>query len=309
MLKLGKRIFIKETFRDEAEIDTIVSENSDYIFGASSIFLPKFLIKTEDGAGTIPDGFAIDLATKQWFIVEAELAKHQVWSHIAPQISKQITASKKSTSKKMIAKILIDKVKDDKVLLEKLNSEGILPIHIHQVISEILEKSPIIGLPIDEISEDLKDWAGNLKYEVKLWRISKYVEFGHPENVLYEFPEESRPTFDTKTDGDGTGEIAQYDVKIIDLINADLLQVGQSLFMSYKPQSGSKQDFEAIIQGNGALKVLAKSFDSPSYASLFCIQAAGSPRKTVNGWNSWKDSNGVVLSKIREKYLKEKITL
>lgn len=74
MLKLGNRIFIKDAFVDETEIETVVIENADYIFGPASIFLPKALIRTTGGVGTIPDGFVIDLAAKKWYIVEAELA-------------------------------------------------------------------------------------------------------------------------------------------------------------------------------------------------------------------------------------------
>jgi len=51
------------------------------------------LIKTGEGKGTIPDGFAIDLAAKKWYLVEGELLHHNVWGLIVPQISKQVIAS------------------------------------------------------------------------------------------------------------------------------------------------------------------------------------------------------------------------
>lgn len=303
MLKFANRLFIKEAFTNEAEIDAVVAENSDYIFGASSVYLPKRLIKTKDGAGTIPDGFAIDFSTKQWFIIEAEVSNHPVWTHIAPQIAKQVTASSRSETKKMLSRLFLEEIKNNKGLLEKLSAENIPVIHIYREITEIFEKDPNIGLPIDEISDDLKDWTDTFKYDVKLWKIGKYMEFGHPENIIYEFPEESRPTYVSKKGGQEPEEIARYDVKIIDLVNSQLLRFEQSLFLSYKPQNGKKQDFEALIRADGALLVMDQVFSSPSYAALYCIKAAGSPRTTVNGWSSWKDSTKVPLSKIREKYL------
>jgi hypothetical protein len=42
----------------------ILIDNYEYIFGPSSIYLPKGLILTPDGFGTIPDGFAFDLFKK-----------------------------------------------------------------------------------------------------------------------------------------------------------------------------------------------------------------------------------------------------
>jgi hypothetical protein len=307
MLVLGDRKFIQEPFSSEEEIEKVVTNNSEYLFGPSSIYFPKALIKTIDGVGTIPDGFVIDLSTRQWYIVEAELAKHNVWAHIAPQVAKQITAARSSNSRKLIAQFIVDTVKDDKVSLDKFQGEGIHTINIHQVVSDILEKPPIIGMPIDTISNDLKEWAGTVKSEVKLWIIKKYVEFGKPSVVLYEFPEEFKPAFDTKlVDDNQQDKITQYDVKISDLVEASLLSFGEKLLMTYKPQKGEKKEYETTIQEDGSLSVLGKPFTSPSYAALFCIQNAGSTRTTTNGWENWKNSKGQSLSELRDQYLAQK---
>ena len=147
--------------------------------------------------------------------MEAELAKHNVWAHIAPQVAKQITAAHNAKTRKLISRFIINTVKADKVALDKFQSEEIDTINIYQLVSEILEKAPIIGMPIDRISEDLKEWATTLKSEVKLWVIRKYVEFGKPTNILYEFPEEFRPANDSSiVDPDRPDKITQYDVKI-----------------------------------------------------------------------------------------------
>jgi Restriction Enzyme Adenine Methylase Associated len=304
MLVFGDRKFIQETFSSEDEIEKVVTNNSEYIFGSSSIYFSKALIKTIDGVGTIPDGFVIDLSSRQWYIVEAELATHNVWSHISPQVAKQITAARSGNSRKRIAQFMVNTIKDDKISLEKFQTEGIQTINIHQTISEILEKQPIIGMPIDIISNDLKEWATTLSSEVKLWVIQKYVEFGKPSVILYEFPEEFKPAFDTKIDDpDQPDKFTQYDVKISDLVKAELLSFGEKLFMTYKPKNGKKQDYETTIQENGSLIVFGETFTSPSYAALYCIKNAGSPRNTTNGWNSWKNAEDQVLAKLRDQYL------
>src|SRR5699024_10271159 len=102
MLIFNDRKFIKSPFDNEAELEQVIVDNYEHIFSPSSIYLPKKKIKTADRLGTIPDGFAIDLSTQKWYIVEAELLHHSVWNHIAPQVSKQVIASLQPISKKTI---------------------------------------------------------------------------------------------------------------------------------------------------------------------------------------------------------------
>ncbi len=64
MIILKDKKFITTNFANENEIEKVVEANAEYIFGPDSIYLPKMLIKSPDGVGTIPDGFAIDLASR-----------------------------------------------------------------------------------------------------------------------------------------------------------------------------------------------------------------------------------------------------
>lgn len=167
-------------------------------------------------------------------------------------------------------------------------------------------KEPIIGLPIDSISGDLKEWARTLKYNVKLWSISKYVDFNDKASIAYEFPEEFKPVLDTEEEQEKTDnqdELTRYEVSVADLIESEFLSVGQKLKMEYKPRNGSKRKYEAEILEDGSLKLLEQVYSSPSYAALAGIQDAGSDRKTVNGWTSWRTDEGKVLADIREEFL------
>jgi hypothetical protein len=56
--------FIKSPFDSEAELEQVIVNNYEYLFGPTSFYLPKAKIKTADGVGTIPDGFAIDIGQK-----------------------------------------------------------------------------------------------------------------------------------------------------------------------------------------------------------------------------------------------------
>ncbi|MEW6685573.1 MAG: hypothetical protein AB1393_05135 [Candidatus Edwardsbacteria bacterium] len=309
MLIHNDKKFIQANFENEDELERIVLENYEYIFGPGSFYLPKAIIKTREGVGTIPDGYAIDLSSRRWFIVEVELARHSVWNHIAPQISKQIIAAQQELSRKLLVEIAVSQYKDDDSIKDIFSDLNISELDVRKVLTEILETTPLIGLPIDSISPDLKDWARTLKNDVRLWTIKKYIEFGSPQNIVYEFPEEYKPVLDTQEekDVDSSGQdkatMASYDVTVFDLITAGLLNVGDKIRMSYKPRNGDQRNYEGMIEADGSISVLGKKFSSLSYAALFGIQEAGSDRKTVNGWTSWRTLQGDLLADVRDKYL------
>ena len=308
MLIFNDTKYLKTPFKNEDELEQVVVSNYEYIFGPTSIYLPKKLIKTGDGTGTIPDGFAIDLGSKKWYLVEAELLHHNVWNHIAPQVSKQVIASLQPISRKLIEDLAVEQYQQDPLTKEKFTDQGIKEINVRKVLSEILEQEPSVGIPIDAISGDLKEWARTLKYSVKLWTITKYVEFNRPESIIYEFPEEFKPELDTSEEesiDSVTGEVKQqyYDATISDLIDSGLLNVGDILIMEYKPRNRKKKRYEGIIEEDGSISVLGQSYSSPSYAALAGIQDAGSNRDTVNGWTSWKDQDGRLIAELRAEYL------
>lgn len=301
MILAGRKRFIAAAFDSEQELERVVQANAEYIFGPDSIYLPKSLIRTSDGFATIPDGFVVDLTSRTWFIVEAELAVHSVWNHIAPQVAKQIIAASQPSSRRMLTEVLISRIKENGALRERFEELGVSEIDIRRVVSEIFEKPPRVGIPIDRVSDDLREWALTVKVEVKLWVIRKLVEFGNAENVLYEIPEEYRPVLDTSPESDPTPSgLHTYDVTIADLITAGLLGAGDKLFMVYKPRGGERRQYEAMVTAEGAIELLGKSFTAPSYAALLGIQDAGSDRDTVNGWVTWKTVEGRTLAELRD---------
>lgn len=306
MLIFNDRKFIKTPFVNELEIEGVVIKNYEHLFGPDSFYLPKTLIKTADGSGTIPDGFAIDIGQKQWYIVEAELGHHDVWNHIAKQVSKQIVASQQIDTKRRLEDVAIDSYNLSSSVKEKFTNLNISSVDARKVIRDILEKDPIIGIPIDHIPNDLRDWAKQQKHKVKLWLISKYSEFGNSANIVFEFPEEFKPTLDTTEPEKHSNKAfapTKYEIELSDLIEVKLLSVVQILFMHYKPKHGVQKKYEAVLHADGSLTVLGQTFSSPSYAALAGIKDAGSDRQTVNGWTSWRTDTGQTLSELREQFL------
>lgn len=304
MIILDGRKFIETKFINEQEIEDLVVKYSEYFFGPSSIFVPKKKIKTFDGFSTIPDGFAIDLASRSWYLVEAELGHHSLWNHIAPQITKQLTSISREETAQLISELVVNMVNNDKLVLAKFNEEGIKPIDIRRVLGEILQKIPIVGIPIDSISKDLEQWAKTLRNDVRIWIIKKFLDIENPEIIAYQIPEEYRPTLEIIESENGEKRrIKTYEVTISDLINKSLLHKGQELLLQYGPGGANRRNFRAVINHDGSLAIDGNSFSSPSYAALHCIRSAGSNRETVNGWTSWKCENGEFLTQVRERYL------
>lgn len=305
MLVTDKKRFMQVPFDSEEEIEKVVVENGNDIFGPDSLFFTKALIKTSGGIGTIPDGFVIDLAERRWFIVEAETSKHDVYGHIARQVAKQVVAAKQPETRKKLIEIAAERAQGDPEIIELFADANIPPINIRKVLDEILEKDPIVGMPIDAVSKDLEDWAKTLNVKVRLWLIKKYVEPGNPKSVLYEIPDDARPVLSTVEDEkDSSAVIAQYDVSVLDLVQLDLIKVGEKLTMKYGPRNEEKKSYEGVVEKDGSITVLGKVFSSPSYAAVFAMQSAGSKRKTVNGWTSWRNSNGAFLADLRNDFLK-----
>ncbi len=304
MIILDDRKLIDAKFHNEQEIEDLVIANSEHFFGPASILIPKAKIKTTDGFGTIPDGFAVDIASRVWYVVEVELAHHSVWTHIAPQVTKQLLAASRQPTRQLLAEMLVRMVTEDEAVKEKFNDEGIKEINIRKVLSDIFEKPPIIGMPIDSVSNDLREWAETFKNDIKLWIVKKYVQFGAPEIYAYDIPEEYRPVVDT-TDRNNQPKsgIRTYDVSLTDLVNVNLLNEGDELLLSYQPRGGKRQQYVGVISDDGSISVLGQNYSSLSYAALSCIQDAGSDRTTVNGWTSWKTKDGQFLSHLREIYL------
>ena len=80
------------TFDKEHEIDDWLEENF-LDFWPNSIYLKGFKIKTPHGKGGIPDGFILDPSNNQWFVIENELLRHGVWTHIAEQLVRFVVAA------------------------------------------------------------------------------------------------------------------------------------------------------------------------------------------------------------------------
>jgi len=151
--------YSRVAFNDVAEIEKIVLDNYKKIFGDYALLLPKTKITTLGGTGTIPDGIVVDFEDEEWSVIEVELAGHGTWQHIAPQISKQLTATITNSAKAKIVDLCLSMIGSNSAFQDSLDDLGIHPIDIHRKLNTILAKKPVVALPIDDIPTDLDQYG------------------------------------------------------------------------------------------------------------------------------------------------------
>lgn len=276
--------YSKVQFKTEEEVEKVVVDNFKLLFGDYSILLPKFLIRTSGGKGTIPDGIIIDFKGSRWFIMEVERGVHDTWGHITKQIGKQFVAVMNPDMKNKITELCIAEIGKQKEFSKLLESDlKIQQIRIHGYVQEILEKKPIISLPIDFSPSDLEVWAK--QFNVQIQHIEKYMN-GKGE-VIYDFPglELTQENESLKTTNKSNA--------LHELVKAGLLKVGDKVYLDYGPKGMAKTHFEGKICSDGI--EVDGVVSSASISALRCIQKITPSRNTENGWKVWKTADGKLL--------------
>ena len=294
--KSGK-VYSKIEFVNEDEIESVVFNNFKLLFGDYSVLLDKSHISTNSGKSTVPDGIIINFQENIWYILEVERGIHGTWEHIAPQISKQITAMESLETKTKIAENCVKAINKNITFKDLLNEIDIEEINIHGIINKILKQPPKVALPIDFIPNDLKDWAQTLKVEVIVWLVEKYIDTKG--NVLFSIPEKE---IDFENDEDNNSKI-KGDL-LSQVIEKGLLSEGQELFFEYGPKGKSKTKFTGIVRKNGI--EVDGEISSVSVSSLRCIQKVSPTRTTSNGWTVWKTKDGKLINELYKKLVEIK---
>ena len=306
MLVSGLNKYYSTPFKDEKEIEQVVVDYAQYLFGSSIIFLPKSKISTIDGSSTIPDGFVIDIEREEWFLVEAELASHGTWQHIAPQVSKQIVAIDSKTTRDKILKICLEIIKRDKATANVFAELNIPQIEIHGKLLAILSKPPTIAIPIDNVPADLESWINTVKFQVKIWRIEKF-QSQDGQTTYYSIPDENIPTITTLlSKGRSVSTVVnKLSQPYQDMFESGYITDGQKVLHEYGPRGKPKITLYGILR-RGGVEVDGKVM-SLSAAAVYCMHQSGSNRETANGWIHWKTEDGIYLADLYDKMNLEKI--
>ncbi len=177
---IGKEKFQEYAFESEPEFEAAVIENSKFLFGKDSVYID---IKKRLGKGYnkgIPDGYVVDFTdpkSPQLYIVENELASHDVYGHISEQIARFSTII--TTSKSSIRDMLIKEIKKDEVLneeiLNRLDKSSF--DNLDQLMINLVEKTKIkIAIIIDDSEEELGLVLENFRNKPDVLLLQRYIK-------------------------------------------------------------------------------------------------------------------------------------
>jgi hypothetical protein len=154
LLKDGVK-YLPYEYKDESELEQMVVEHSEGVFGEDSLFLYKQRMQTLYGTVTIPDGFVLFTESREWCIVEVELASHPLYDHIVTQIMKFLGALQNPSVRKKLVEAFFEQIRLDYLLKNRFES-AIPGTELHKFLSDVLDKKPLIAIVIDKDHPDLK---------------------------------------------------------------------------------------------------------------------------------------------------------
>jgi predicted transport protein len=168
-------------FDKEADFEREIVTNSKQFFGLNSIYIDaKRKIETKHIGNSIPDGFLFELSNKdnpEFYIVEVELAKHDFYNHIFPQITKFFGFYKNPKSKNDLVEKIFTFINSDNEIKKEFKKH-LGEKEIYKFIKDTIEKSQNIILVIDgekkELPEIMETYSDTWGKMVTLVLIKKY---------------------------------------------------------------------------------------------------------------------------------------
>lgn len=172
--------FTEFTYTYEKDFGEAITNNSKLLFGVSTIYIDlKAKIDTKSLGGTIPDGLLFDLKdidSAEFYLVEVELAKHDFYKHIFPQITKFFAFFRNSKSQDELVGKIYEVIQSDKDL-EREFKQYLKGKEIFKFIKDTIENSQNILLIIDEMKPELPEMVDTYTEWSKMVKILVLKEY------------------------------------------------------------------------------------------------------------------------------------
>lgn len=195
----GRR-FIEYRYEREDEFERDILDSHGHFFGKDTIYIDaKRKIGSQSLGKAIPDGFLFDMSdpdNRQFYLVEVELAGHDFYKHIFPQITKFFAFFKDTKRQRELVEKLFSTINGAPELRERFRSY-LGTQETFKFLSDLVDSSQNILLVIDgdkpelpEITDTYSDTWGKM---VKVLTIKKYMSEGdsvftvHPEFDAIEY--------------------------------------------------------------------------------------------------------------------------
>jgi len=152
--------FVESAFKAASDLEKIIKDNSKILFGSNAIYFDlKNKIDTRSLGASIPDGFLFDFKDKEnpeFYLIEAELVKHDFYNHIFPQITKFFAFFKNPQSRNNLTEKLFSFVKSNEDI-ENEFKKYLGKKEIYKALKDVIENSQNILLIIDEVKPELQE--------------------------------------------------------------------------------------------------------------------------------------------------------
>ncbi|HLC63050.1 MAG TPA: DUF5655 domain-containing protein [Candidatus Nanoarchaeia archaeon] len=150
----------KENFACENDFETEIRENSKKLFGDKTIYLDKKnKIESLSLGGSIPDAILFDFKDQEevkFYLIEIELARHNFYTHIFPQITKFLAFYKNPVS----LNSLIEKIHNFVTTNESIKKEFESLLNgqeIYKSIKDAVENNQKILLILDDKKVEIEE--------------------------------------------------------------------------------------------------------------------------------------------------------
>lgn len=172
--------FHEYAYNQEKDFEDVVRKNTKLIFGSSTIYIDlKTRIETISLGGSVPDGLLFDLKnidSPEFYLVEIELAKHDFYKHIFPQMTRFFAFYRNSKAQNELIEKVFALTQGDKEL-EKEFKQFLKGKEIFKFIKDTIENSQNILLVIDEMKPELPEMIDTYTEWSKMVKIVVLKEY------------------------------------------------------------------------------------------------------------------------------------
>ncbi len=191
--------------------------------------------------------------------------------------------------------------KDDCLKLRLRKAIG--PVDIHKFLADLISKQPILTIIIEKDTQELREALNTLRYpQIKVVEFQTFVREGvglpvhaHLFETVLQAPVGNGGEGERPGGGDGKKR-PRIAVSVKDLIDANILKVGQEIYRWYRDNK-----YAAIILHNGKIKLIRDNSEHNSLST-----AAKGIAGSVDGWEWWRTTraNGeeCLLDELRKEY-------
>lgn len=295
--------------KETEDLEPMIQKHAKYIFGENALYIDrKQKLRSLAGTGSIPDAYVISLGgdSPHWHIVEIELSYKDPGRHLVTQINDFINGMK--NSRNVIVSAINQWIKSDNIRALEFKRRSLCE-DIHEFLSDLIKKDPILTIIIEKNTEKLKEAIQIFKERYKteivefrtFRRVGAEAVHAHLFEPVFQAPSKLITTIEQKAEVITTrklaGEVLAKRATVKNLIDANILKVGQVIYGWHE-----NKRYEGAVLSNGDIAIVhtGEVFDSPSGA------ASHIRGYQEDGWRWWyttrESGKECKLGELREEY-------